>query len=85
MSIPASLAINPGYRPIRNAFLLPQLGSAKTETRNAMGFKALDNLDVAFFAGRPLPARVVPKLLRRRDRAGGLGEGNGAEADAGKR
>ena len=51
-------AINPGYRPIRNAFLLPHLGSATTETRNAMGFKALDNLD-AFFAGRPLPAKVV--------------------------
>jgi lactate dehydrogenase-like 2-hydroxyacid dehydrogenase len=50
--------INPGYRPLKNAFLLPHLGSATTETRNAMGFKALDNLD-AFFAGRPLPARVV--------------------------
>jgi len=50
--------INPGYRPIKNAFLLPHLGSATTETRNAMGFKALDNLD-AFFAGRPLLARVV--------------------------
>jgi glyoxylate reductase len=51
-------AINPGYRPLKNAFLLPHLGSATVETRNAMGFKAVDNLD-AFFAGRPLPARVV--------------------------
>jgi lactate dehydrogenase-like 2-hydroxyacid dehydrogenase len=50
--------INPGYRELANTFLLPHLGSATTETRNAMGFKALDNLD-AFFAGRPLPARVV--------------------------
>ena len=50
--------INPAYRPIKNAFLLPHLGSATTETRNAMGFKALDNLD-AFFAGRPLPSRVA--------------------------
>jgi lactate dehydrogenase-like 2-hydroxyacid dehydrogenase len=50
--------INPGYRAIKNAFLLPHLGSATTETRNAMGFKALDNLD-AFFAGRPLPSRVA--------------------------
>jgi lactate dehydrogenase-like 2-hydroxyacid dehydrogenase len=50
--------INPGYRTLDNAFLLPHLGSATTETRNAMGFKALDNLD-AFFAGKPLPARVV--------------------------
>jgi len=51
-------AINPGYRTIRNAFLLPHLGSATTETRVAMGMKAVDNLD-AFFAGKPLPARVV--------------------------
>jgi phosphoglycerate dehydrogenase-like enzyme len=50
--------IDPGYRPLPNTFLLPHLGSATTETRNAMGFKALDNLD-AFFAGRPLPARVA--------------------------
>ena len=50
--------INPGYRGIKNAFLLPHLGSATVETRNAMGFKALDNLD-AFFAGRALPSRVA--------------------------
>jgi lactate dehydrogenase-like 2-hydroxyacid dehydrogenase len=50
--------INPGYRELANTFLLPHLGSATIETRNAMGFKALDNLD-AFFSGRPLPARVV--------------------------
>jgi glyoxylate reductase len=50
--------LNPGYRTLPNAFLLPHLGSATVETRNAMGFKALDNLD-AFFAGRPLPDRVA--------------------------
>jgi lactate dehydrogenase-like 2-hydroxyacid dehydrogenase len=50
--------IHPGYRALANTFLLPHLGSATIETRNAMGFKALDNLD-AFFAGRALPARVV--------------------------
>jgi lactate dehydrogenase-like 2-hydroxyacid dehydrogenase len=50
--------INPAYRAIETAFLLPHLGSATTDTRNAMGFKALDNLD-AFFAGRPLPSRVA--------------------------
>ena len=50
--------INRGYHGIKNAFLLPHLGSATVETRNAMGFKALDNLD-AFFAGRPLPSRVA--------------------------
>jgi len=42
---------HPGYLNLSNAFLLPHLGSATLETRNAMGFRALDNLD-AFFAGR---------------------------------
>jgi glyoxylate reductase len=50
--------INPAYRDLSNVFLLPHLGSATVETRNAMGFKALDNLD-AFFAGKPLPDRVA--------------------------
>jgi lactate dehydrogenase-like 2-hydroxyacid dehydrogenase len=50
--------IHPGYRELSNVFLLPHLGSATVDTRNAMGFKALDNLD-AFFAGRDLPDRVV--------------------------
>jgi glyoxylate reductase len=50
--------IHPGYRDLPNVFLLPHLGSATVDTRNAMGFKALDNLD-AHFAGRPLPDRLV--------------------------
>jgi glyoxylate reductase len=43
--------LDPRYVSLPNAFLLPHLGSATRETRNAMGFRALDNLD-AFFAGR---------------------------------
>lgn len=43
--------IHPGYLNLSNAFLLPHLGSATLETRNAMGFRALDNLD-AFFRGQ---------------------------------
>ncbi|MDH5772035.1 MAG: D-glycerate dehydrogenase [Rhodospirillaceae bacterium] len=49
--------LNVGYTKLDNVFLLPHLGSATIETRNAMGFKALDNLD-AFFAGREIPNRV---------------------------
>jgi lactate dehydrogenase-like 2-hydroxyacid dehydrogenase len=45
--------LDPGYRALPNTFLLPHLGSATHETRAAMGFRALDNLD-AFFAGRAL-------------------------------
>ncbi|PIW26084.1 MAG: D-glycerate dehydrogenase [Rhodospirillales bacterium CG15_BIG_FIL_POST_REV_8_21_14_020_66_15] len=38
------------YFTLKNAFILPHIGSATVETRNAMGFRALDNLD-AFFRG----------------------------------
>ena len=41
---------HPGYLNLSNAFLLPHLGSATLETRNAMGFRALENLE-AFFRG----------------------------------
>lgn len=50
-------AIAPGYRQLDNVFLLPHLGSATVETRDAMGFCALDNLD-AVFAGRPAPNAI---------------------------
>jgi len=41
-----------------NTFLMPHIGSATRETRDAMGFRALDNLD-AFFEGRDPGDRVV--------------------------
>ena len=41
-----------------NTFLMPHIGSATAETRNAMGYRALDNLD-AFFAGREPGDRVA--------------------------
>ena len=43
--------LHPAYLGLSNAFLLPHLGSATLETRNAMGFRALDNLE-AFFGGK---------------------------------
>lgn len=43
--------LNPGYLALENVFLLPHLGSATTETREAMGFLALDGID-AVLAGR---------------------------------
>jgi len=49
--------VHPGYRTRRNCFLLPHLGSATLETRHAMGFRCLDNLD-AILAGRPAPDTV---------------------------
>ena len=50
--------IHPGYRELENTFLLPHIGSATFETRDAMGFRALDNLD-AIAAGREPHDRVV--------------------------
>ena len=43
--------IHPGYRALENAVLLPHLGSATIETRDAMGHLALDGVD-AVLAGR---------------------------------
>lgn len=37
--------INPAFRGLENVFLLPHVGSATRETREAMGFRALENLD----------------------------------------
>ena len=51
--------IDPRYRDLENVFLLPHLGSATKETRDAMGFRAVDNLD-AFFAGRTPKDLVKP-------------------------
>jgi lactate dehydrogenase-like 2-hydroxyacid dehydrogenase len=50
--------INPAFRTLTNTFLLPHIGSATRETRDAMGFRALDNLD-AVFAGREPRDRVA--------------------------
>ncbi len=50
-------ALHPGYRELPNTFLLPHLGTATLETREAMGFRALDNVD-AVLAGRPPRDRV---------------------------
>lgn len=49
---------NPLLASLLNVFLLPHIGSATEETRDAMGFRALENLD-AFFAGREPSDRVA--------------------------
>ena len=50
--------LHPEYRTLDNVVLLPHVGSATIETRNAMGFTALNNLD-AFFAGTEPPNIIV--------------------------
>ncbi len=41
---------NPAFSRFDQVFMLPHIGSATVQTRDAMGFRALDNLD-AFFRG----------------------------------
>jgi lactate dehydrogenase-like 2-hydroxyacid dehydrogenase len=50
--------LNPGYPELENVVLLPHLGSATAETRDAMGFIALDGID-AILAGRTPKNLVV--------------------------
>ncbi len=49
---------NPEFAKLTNIFMLPHIGSATFETRDAMGFRALDNLD-AFFSGKEPIDRVA--------------------------
>ncbi|MGB0671937.1 MAG: 2-hydroxyacid dehydrogenase, partial [Rhodospirillales bacterium] len=50
--------INPAYRRLGNVFVLPHIGSATAETRDAMGFRALANL-AALAEGREPTDRVA--------------------------
>lgn len=49
---------NPRLAALPNLFMMPHVGSATFDTRDAMGFRALDNLD-AVFAGREPGDRVA--------------------------
>ena len=49
---------NPAFADHPNIMMLPHIGSATFETRDAMGFRALDNLD-AYFAGKEPGDRLV--------------------------
>jgi len=51
-------AITPELVSMENVVLLPHLGSATLETREAMGRRALENIRL-FFSGAPLRDRVV--------------------------
>ncbi len=45
--------VRPEFAALDNTFLLPHIGSATKETRDAMGFRALDNLDAVFAGAEP--------------------------------
>lgn len=44
---------NSSFSDHENIFMLPHIGSATIQTRDAMGFRALDNLDAFFSGARP--------------------------------
>ena len=50
--------LNPGYLELENVVLLPHLGSATVETRDAMGFLALDGIAAVLAGGKP--GNLVP-------------------------
>lgn len=50
--------VPPALLGLDNVVLLPHLGSANAETREAMGMRALANIE-AFAAGKPLPDQVA--------------------------
>jgi lactate dehydrogenase-like 2-hydroxyacid dehydrogenase len=47
------------YLGLTNAYILPHMGSASTEARNAMGFCAIDNLQAVLIDGRTAPNLVT--------------------------
>jgi len=51
--------VDPRYLTLENAFILPHMGSATVETRNAMGFRAIENLKAVLIDGREPPHRVT--------------------------
>jgi lactate dehydrogenase-like 2-hydroxyacid dehydrogenase len=51
--------VHPGYLTLENITLLPHLSSATIETRDAMGHRALENLDAVLLKGTAAPDRVA--------------------------
>ena len=60
--------VHPGLLELDNATVIPHLGSATVETRDAMGFLAVENLTAALEGRRP-PTLVNPDLWERREEA----------------
>ncbi len=50
--------VHPGYRTLENVALLPHLGSATIETRDAMGQRCIDNLAAVLLRGEAPPHQI---------------------------
>lgn len=62
--------VHPKLLELDNAVVIPHLGSATVETRDAMGFLAVENLVNALEGSRP-PTLVNPEVWDRRESSGG--------------
>lgn len=51
--------VNPGYLALENVALLPHLGSATIETRDAMGTRCIENLEALLIKGESPPHRAA--------------------------
>lgn len=51
--------VNPGYLTLENVALLPHLGSATIETRDAMGARCIENLEALLIKGQNPPHRAA--------------------------
>jgi lactate dehydrogenase-like 2-hydroxyacid dehydrogenase len=51
--------VHPGYLTLENVALLPHLGSATIETRDAMGARCIENLEALLIHGRAPPHRAA--------------------------
>jgi len=58
--------VHPGLLELDNATVIPHLGSATVETRDAMGFLAVENLTAALGGRRP-PTLINPDAWERRE------------------
>jgi lactate dehydrogenase-like 2-hydroxyacid dehydrogenase len=56
-------AMEPGLAECHNAVIVPHIGSASIETRNAMGMLAVNNI-LARIRGEPLPSCVNPEVFQ---------------------
>jgi glyoxylate reductase len=56
-------AMEPGLAECANAVIVPHIGSASIETRNAMGMLAVNNI-LARLRGQPLPSCVNPEVFQ---------------------
>src|SRR5271170_873191 len=50
--------VNPGYLTLENVTLLPHIGAATIETLDAVGYRALDNLDAVLLRHTIAPDRI---------------------------